>query len=111
VEFQGYYALLGCAQDGRAVDLYLAISVRPDARFERSGDDLRTRVQAPLATPLLGGEARVPTPDGRRLALTIPPATQDGESSDCAARACRTWASPTGEATCTPKFTRGCLNT
>jgi DnaJ-class molecular chaperone len=48
VEFQGYYALLGCAQYGRAGDLYLVISVRPDARFERSGDDLRTRVQAPL---------------------------------------------------------------
>ena len=27
---------------------------------------------------LLGGEARVPTPDGRTLALTIPAGTQDG---------------------------------
>ncbi|MDX6655108.1 MAG: curved DNA-binding protein, partial [Solirubrobacterales bacterium] len=29
---------------------------------------------------LLGGEARVTTPDGRTLALTIPPTTQDGRS-------------------------------
>jgi curved DNA-binding protein len=63
---------------GRAGDLYLVVSVLPDARFERRGDDLYTRVVAPLATLLLGGEVRVPTPDGRRLALTIPAGTQDG---------------------------------
>jgi DnaJ-class molecular chaperone len=63
---------------GRAGDLYLVINVLPDARFERTGDDLRTRVVAPLATLLLGGEVRVPTPNGRRLALTIPAGTQDG---------------------------------
>ena len=34
--------------------------------------------RAPLTAHLLGGEARVPTPDGRRLALTIPEGTQDG---------------------------------
>src|SRR5438067_2060955 len=38
-------------------------------RFERDGDDLRTRVSAPLQTMVLGGEVHVPTPDGRRLAL------------------------------------------
>jgi DnaJ-class molecular chaperone len=32
----------------------------------------------PLSVMLLGGEARVPTVDGRSLALTIPPTTQDG---------------------------------
>ena len=32
----------------------------------------------PLTTLLLGGEARVGTPDGRRLALKIPQGTQDG---------------------------------
>ena len=63
---------------GRAGDLYLVVTVLPDARFERRGDDLYTRVVAPLATLVLGGEVRVPTPDGRRLALTIPAGTQDG---------------------------------
>jgi curved DNA-binding protein len=63
---------------GAAGDLYLVITVRPDHHFERRGDDLFTRVRAPLTTLLLGGEARVPTPDGRALALNIPAGTQDG---------------------------------
>ncbi len=63
---------------GQHGDLYLVIEVRPDPRFERTGDDLRTRVPAPVSALLLGGEAHVPTPDGRRLALTIPAGTQDG---------------------------------
>ena len=63
---------------GAAGDLYLLTSVAKDPRFERVGDDLRTRVSTPLATMLLGGEVHVPTPDGRRLALKIPAETQDG---------------------------------
>ena len=64
---------------GPAGDLYLITTVTADPRFQRDGDDLRTRVSAPLATLLLGGEVHVPTPDGRRLALRIPPGTQDGK--------------------------------
>jgi curved DNA-binding protein len=63
---------------GPAGDLYLLTSITVDPRFERVGDDLRTRVSTPLATVLLGGEVHVPTPDGRRLALKIPSETQDG---------------------------------
>jgi len=63
---------------GPAGDLYLAIAVRPDPRFERRGDDLQAKVEAPFTALVLGGEARVPTPDGRTLALTIPAGTQDG---------------------------------
>ena len=63
---------------GSTGDLFLVSSVRPDPRFERRGDDLHVDVKAPLETFLLGGEAHVPTPDGRTLALTIPPGTQDG---------------------------------
>jgi curved DNA-binding protein len=59
-------------------DPYLVTLVRPDPRLERDGEELRTRVAAPLATLVLGGEVRVPTPDGGSLALTIPPGTQDG---------------------------------
>ncbi|MBE3559667.1 MAG: J domain-containing protein [Ktedonobacteraceae bacterium] len=58
-------------------DLYLVISVRPDAQFERKGDDLYTDVKVELVTAMLGGEALVPTPDGRKLMLTIPPETQN----------------------------------
>jgi DnaJ-class molecular chaperone len=59
-------------------DLYVITAIAPDPRFEREGTDVRTRVSAPLATFVLGGEVHVPTPDGRRLALKVPPGTQDG---------------------------------
>src|SRR6266700_735244 len=58
-------------------DLYLVISVKPDPIFERRGDDLYADVDVDLVTMMLGGEVPVPTPDGRKLALTIPPETQN----------------------------------
>src|SRR5205823_538186 len=51
---------------GRAGDLYLVVNVKPDSRFERRGDDLRTKVSAPLTTLVLGGEVQVPTAAGKR---------------------------------------------
>ncbi|MER3419658.1 MAG: molecular chaperone DnaJ [Chloroflexota bacterium] len=59
-------------------DLFLVVRVQPDPRFERRGVDLYTRAAIPLATMLLGGETTVTTPDGRTLALRIPPETADG---------------------------------
>ena len=59
-------------------DLYLVISVRPDPTFERKGDDLYVEVPVPLTTLVLGGEVYVPTPKGTKLALRIPPETQNG---------------------------------
>lgn len=74
--------LAGQGSPGRAGgppgDLFLVVTVRPDPRFERDGDNLRTRISAPLSTLLLGGKAYVPTPDGRQLELSIPSGTQDG---------------------------------
>jgi DnaJ-class molecular chaperone len=61
-------------------DLILVISVRPDPVFERKGDDLYVDVDVDLYQAILGGEAKVPTPDGRKLALTIPPETQNGRT-------------------------------
>jgi len=60
-------------------DLYLVISVRPDPTFERKGDDLYVDIPVPLSVLMLGGEAYVPTPKGTRLALKIPPETQNGK--------------------------------
>ncbi|HEV2072588.1 MAG TPA: DnaJ C-terminal domain-containing protein, partial [Thermomicrobiales bacterium] len=57
-------------------DVYLMISVRDDPNFERIGDDIKTTVRVPLLTAVLGGETVVPTLDGR-VALTIPPGTQN----------------------------------
>ena len=61
-------------------DLYLVVSVKPDSLFERKGDDLTVDVPVPLTTAVLGGEVPVPTPDGKRLLLTIPPETQNGQT-------------------------------
>ncbi|MCR4426330.1 MAG: J domain-containing protein [Firmicutes bacterium] len=60
-------------------DLYLRIAVRPHPRFELSGDNIRTEVRVPLTRAVLGGEVQVPTPGGGRVAVTIPPETQNGQ--------------------------------
>jgi len=65
------------AADG--ADLYLVITVVPDARFERKGADLTTEFDLDLYTAILGGEARVQTPAGT-VVLTIPPGTQPGQA-------------------------------
>jgi molecular chaperone DnaJ len=59
-------------------DVYLVIEVKPNRRFERVGDNLKTTVKIPLYTAVLGGETVVDTMDGR-VALTIPPGTQNGQ--------------------------------
>ncbi|HEY8475813.1 MAG TPA: J domain-containing protein [Chloroflexota bacterium] len=72
---EGYPGLGG----GPPGDLYLVVSVERDPLFERRGDDLYTRVKVPLYVAILGGEVEVPTPKGSRLALKIPPETQNGQ--------------------------------
>ena len=61
-------------------DLFLMVHILPDLRFTREGSTLRTTIDVPLADALLGGEVAVPTPDGRRLMLRIPPETQNGRA-------------------------------
>jgi DnaJ-class molecular chaperone len=57
--------------------MLLHVVVRPDARFERAGDDLQTEVDVPLTTAVLGGEIEVPTVTARVM-LKVPPLTQSG---------------------------------
>jgi curved DNA-binding protein len=64
---------------GPAGDLYLRVTVLPDPRFERKGDDLHTILPVDLYTMVLGGEVRVPTLTGE-VVLTIPAGTQNGRS-------------------------------
>ena len=61
-------------------DLYLRVHIIPHPRFTREGTTLRTTVDVPLATTVLGGEVQVATPDGRRLLLRIPAETANGRS-------------------------------
>lgn len=65
--------------DGQRGDLYLVVTVRPHERFERKGDDLYTEVEAPLTAPILGGEVEVQGID-RKVALKLPPGTQNGQT-------------------------------
>lgn len=58
-------------------DVYINVTVRPEPRFEREESTLRTVVNVPLYTALLGGEVLVPTPTGQ-VALRVPESTQQG---------------------------------
>jgi DnaJ-class molecular chaperone len=64
---------------GERGDLFLIISVLPHPTYERKGDDLTAEVPVPLTTAVLGGEVPVQTLKGR-LALRIPPETQNGRT-------------------------------
>ena len=61
----------------QAGDLYLVINVKPHPQFKRKGDELMVDVSVPLTAAILGGEIQVPTLKGSRLALRIPPETQN----------------------------------
>lgn len=58
-----------------AGDLYVEIRVKPHPIFERDGNDLICDVPLDIATAALGGEAEVPTLDGR-VKLKIGAGTQ-----------------------------------
>jgi curved DNA-binding protein len=65
---------------GRAGDLFLAVVVAEDPRWERRGDDLHAEAPVDVYTLILGGEARVSTIDSKSVLLTIPPETRQGQS-------------------------------
>ena len=60
-------------------DLYVVTKVRPHPRFERKGDDLIEDVAVPVEDAVLGGEVEVQTLAGKRIAITVPPLTQNGK--------------------------------
>ncbi len=66
-------------------EVYLKVTVEPDANFVRDGDDLTTTIAIDLFTALLGGEAEVPTMTGR-VKLTIPAGTQPEQKFRLAGR-------------------------
>jgi curved DNA-binding protein len=66
------------AGDGRKGGFYLIVSVRPHQVFERKGRNLYREIEVPLEDAVLGGEVNVPTLRSK-VALTIPPETQNGQ--------------------------------
>ncbi len=63
----------------RAGDLTLGITVLPDPRFEREGDDLRCELPITFLEAIDGGEVPVATLDGS-VKMKIPPRTQSGRT-------------------------------
>ncbi len=66
------------AGGGPRGDLHVVIKVRPHGDFQRKGDDLTTDVGVSVEDAVLGAEAEVPTLSGKKVALKIPPLTQNG---------------------------------
>ena len=57
-------------------DLFVAIEMVPDPRFEREGDDLHLDAPVPFATAALGGEVEVPTVAGDTARVKVPKGTR-----------------------------------
>jgi curved DNA-binding protein len=70
---------LGEAGAQKTGDLFLVITIAPDARFKLEKDDLYTGVNVDLYTAILGGEVEVPTLSGN-VVLTIPAGSQPDQS-------------------------------
>ena len=64
---------------GPAGDLYIFLSLKPHAFFQRDGADLFCRVPISMVTAALGGEVKVPTMDGSDAKVKIPDGTQSGK--------------------------------
>lgn len=62
---------------GRKGDLYLRVTVKPHARFERKGDDLHVDLPVSFPDAALGAETQVPTLKGN-VSMKIPAETSSG---------------------------------
>jgi molecular chaperone DnaJ len=63
---------------GQPGDLFLDVVVPPDPQFRREGLNLRSDLDVPFQTAVLGGKLDVDTIDGQ-VKLSIPPGTQGGQ--------------------------------
>lgn len=64
---------------GPAGDLYIFLSIKPHAIFQRDGADLFCRVPIGLTSAALGGEIEVPTLTGEKARVKVPEGTQNGK--------------------------------
>lgn len=62
---------------GQPGDLYVEVKVKPDAQFERDGDDLLTHIRVPMTSAALGRTMPIETFDGTQT-VQIEPGTQHG---------------------------------
>ncbi len=68
----------GHAQNGRAGDLFLKITVAPSPDYEREGDDLVKTIDVPLYAALFGDKIAVQTLE-KEIKLKIPQNTKNGQ--------------------------------
>lgn len=59
-------------------DLYIFLALAPHPMFQRDGANIHCRVPIPMTTAALGGTIEVPTIEGSRTKITVPPGTQSG---------------------------------
>ena len=59
-------------------DLYIFITITPHRIFQRDGANIFCRVPISITTAALGGSIEVPSVDGSRARVTVPPGTQSG---------------------------------
>ncbi|GBQ24152.1 molecular chaperone DnaJ [Acetobacter estunensis NRIC 0472] len=64
-------------QGGPPGDALITITVTPDARYTREGQDLRQRLPVDLRTAVLGGPITVPTPSGA-VKMNVPANSDTG---------------------------------
>ena len=64
---------------GPSGDLYIFIEVKDHALFQRDGSHLFCRIPISIATAALGGEVEVPTIDGGKARVKVPPGSQTGK--------------------------------
>ena len=60
-------------------DLYIFIEVAPHGIFEREATSLFCRVPVSMTSAALGGDIEVPTIDGGRSRVKVPPGSQSGQ--------------------------------
>jgi molecular chaperone DnaJ len=66
------------ARGGPSGDLYVFLSLKPHAIFQRDGTTLFCVAPLPVTTAALGGEIDVPSLDGQRTKVKIPAGSQTG---------------------------------
>jgi molecular chaperone DnaJ len=64
---------------GPSGDLYIFLSLKPHAFFQRDGADIFCRVPISVTTAALGGDFQVPTIDGNKTKVKVPEGTQSGK--------------------------------
>ena len=57
-------------------DLYIFVNVKKDRLFNREEENIYCNIPISITTAILGGKIEVPTIEGKKAYLTIPPGTQ-----------------------------------